>query len=303
MDAPRQTPIFALLLLLAAVIWGFAFVAQRAGMEHVGPFFFTGVRFALGTVTLLPLLIFERKRGATAGLQSLSAWDAVLGCSSAGLLLFFAVSLQQVGLVYTTAGKAGFITGLYVVIVPLLGLLRRQPAGATVWVGAVAAVAGLYLLSMTGALEIELGDALVLASAFGWAVHVHVVGWLARKVHPIVVAVSQFGICAILALTVALASETISLEGVLRAGVAIAYAGFLSVGVAYTLQVVGQRHVDPSRAGIILSLEAVFAVFGGWLILGETMTPRMLAGCGLMLAGMLLSQIRAGEPSAADRVP
>jgi drug/metabolite transporter (DMT)-like permease len=301
MDAPRQTPIPALLLLLAAVIWGFAFVAQRAGMEHVGPFFFTGARFALGTVTLLPLLIFERRRGATAGLQSLSAWATVLGCGSAGLLLFFSVSLQQVGLVYTTAGKAGFITGLYVVIVPLLGLLRGQPAGTTVWIGAVAAVIGLYLLSMTRALEIERGDALVLASAFGWAVHVHLVGWLARKLHPIVVAVSQFGVCTILALTVALACETITLQAVLRAGAAIAYAGFLSVGVAYTLQVVGQRHVDPSRAGIILSLEAVFAVLGGWLILSEAMTPRMLAGCGLMLAGMLLSQIRAGRPSPVDR--
>jgi drug/metabolite transporter (DMT)-like permease len=299
MDAPRQTPIPALLLLLAAVIWGFAFVAQRAGMEHVGPFFFTGARFALGTVTLLPLLIFERRRGATAGLQSLSAWATVLGCGSAGLLLFFSVSLQQVGLVYTTAGKAGFITGLYVVIVPLLGLLRGQPAGTTVWIGAVAAVIGLYLLTMTRALEIERGDALVLASAFGWALHVHLVGWLARKLHPIVVAVSQFGICAVLALLVTLASETVTLEGVRGAALAIAYAGFLSVGVAYTLQVVGQRHVDPSRAGIILSLEAVFAVLGGWLILSEAMTPRMLAGCGLMLAGMLLSQIRGGQPSVA----
>jgi len=299
MDSPTKTPIFSLLLLLAALIWGFAFVAQRAGMEHVGPFFFTGVRFALGTVVLLPLLLFERRRGATDGLQSLSVWHTALGCSAAGLLLFFSVSLQQVGLVYTTAGKAGFITGLYVVIVPLLGLLRRQPAGATVWIGALAALAGLYLLSMRGALEIELGDALVLASAFGWALHVHLVGWLARNVHPIVVAVTQFGICAILALLVTLATETVTLEGVRGAALAIAYAGFLSVGVAYTLQVVGQRHVDPSRAGIILSLEAVFAVLGGWLILSEAMTPRMLAGCGLMLAGMLLSQIRGGQPSVA----
>ena len=287
------------LLLLAAIIWGFAFVAQRAGMEHVGPFFFNGVRFALGTITLLPVLVIEHKRGAIARSQPVPMRSVVLGCGLAGLALFIAVSLQQIGMVYTTAGKAGFITGLYVVIVPLLGLLRKQRPGLNVWIGAVAAAAGLYLLSIRGATGIELGDALVLVSAFGWAVHVHLVGWLAGKANPIVVATLQFAICAILSLVVTGASEVTALEGALRAGVAIAYAGFLSVGVAYTLQVVGQRHVDPSRAGIILSLEAVFAVFGGWLILSEAMTPEMLAGCALMLAGMLLSQLRTGRRSTA----
>ena len=183
-------------------------------------------------------------------------------------------------------------SGLYVVIVPLLGLLRRDRVGAQVWIGAVAAAGGMYLLSGVDAAGIALGDALVLLGALGWAVHVHIVGWLAERVPPLVVAATQFTICGILSLIVAWATETVAWTSLLRAGWPIAYAGVLSTGVAYTLQVVGQRRIDPSRAGIILSLEAAFAVLGGWLVLGETLTPTGMIGCGLMLAGMLFSQLR-----------
>jgi len=216
----------------------------------------------------------------------------VWGTALAGLVLFAAASLQQVGVVYTTAGKAGFITGLYVVMVPILGLLRRQRAGLAVWGGALFAVGGLYLLSISGGFGLGLGDGLVLASAFGWAVHVHVIGWLAGRARPARVAAVQFAICAALSLIVGLIAERIVWAELLQARVPILYAGLLSTGVAYTLQVVGQRRIDPARAGIVLSLEGAFAVLGGWLILGETMGSRMLAGCGLMLVGMIASQIR-----------
>jgi drug/metabolite transporter (DMT)-like permease len=180
-------------------------------------------------------------------------------------------------------------------IVPLLGLRRGHRAGLWVWIGCVLAIGGLYLLSIHGSLAISLGDTLVLGSAFGWAIHVHVVGWLAERMSPVFVAAGQFAICAMLSLAVATAVEPIRLSAILDATWAIAYAGILSVGVAYTLQVVGQRRIDPARAGIILSLESVFAVIGGWLLLGEVLSVRGALGCSLMLAGMIVAQIRSRE--------
>ncbi len=278
-------------LLVASAIWGFAFVAQRAGMEHVGPFTFNGVRFLLGSAVLLPLLLLRRRRGNPPAPTSLKG--APWGMGLAGLVLFSSASLQQIGIVYTTAGKAGFITGLYVVIVPLLGLLRRQQVGLAVWIGAGLAAGGLYLLSATGGFAIGLGDGLVLAGAFGWAVHVHVIGWLAGRLRPLPVAAVQFAVCGALSLIVALFAETIRAADLALAAAPILYAGLLSTGVAYTLQVFGQRRIDPARAGILLSLEGAFAALGGWILLGEAMTARMLAGCGLMLIGMVASQARA----------
>ena len=300
MSEKTQRHVSVLQLTLASAIWGFAFVAQRAGMEHVGPFTFNGVRFLLGSAVLVPLLLTRgpRESAPEPGSRKRVVW----GLTLAGLVLFGAASLQQTGIVYTTAGKAGFITGLYVVIVPLLGLLRRQRTRPAVWVGAALAVGGLYLLSATSGFGIGLGDGLVLASAFGWAVHVHVIGWLARRVRPLRVAAVQFAVCGALSLIVAAFAEVVSLADLLRAGIPVLYAGLLSTGVAYTLQVVGQRRVDPARTGIILSLEGMFAVLGGWLLLGESMTARMLAGCGLMLVGMIASQVRTSRLAAAPYV-
>ena len=285
-------------MLLSAVIWGFAFVAQRAGMEFVGPFTFNGLRFALGGLVLVPVYVLLR-RNTTTPIQSTPSRHRWIAIGLAGLVLFVSANLQQIGLVHTTAGKAGFITGLYVVVVPLLGLLRRHRVSAFVWAGCGLAAAGMYLLSVVGAFSISVGDALVLGSAFGWAVHVHIVGWLAQRMHPIRVAILQFAICAVLSLGVAGFTETISMSKISQAGWMIAYAGVLSVGVAYTMQVVGQRRVDPARAGIILSLEAVFAVIGGWLLLGEVLSTRGMVGCALMLGGMMLAQVRAQTRSAS----
>ena len=209
----------------------------------------------------------------------------------AGLVLFAGASLQQVGIVYTTAGKAGFVTGLYVVIVPLLGLLWGQRTPGMTWAGAVLAAVGLYLLTVTDGFTLAEGDGLVLVGAFFWAAHVLLIGRLSgRYVEPVLLACLQFSVCAVLSLIVALATEPVTLQGLEAAALPILYGGLLSVGVAYTLQVVAQRDAPPAHAAIILSLETVFAVLAGWLWLNETLTERGLFGCGLMFAGMLLSQ-------------
>lgn len=292
MEHSRAHLVGALTLLLSAVIWGVAFVAQRAGMAFVGPFTFNGIRFALGALVLVPWILRLRSKKANPA-KGVPRYHVGIGIGLAGLVLFISANLQQIGLVYTTAGKAGFITGLYVVIVPLLGLFLGHRVSRLVWAGCVLAVGGMYLLSVTDALSLTLGDTLVLAGALGWAIHVHLVGWLALRVHPLKVAGLQFAICSVLSLVTAVFTERIQWQDILQAGWMIAYAGILSVGVAYTLQVVGQRHIDPARAGVILSLEAVFAVIGGWVLLGETLSTRGLLGCALMLSGMMLSQVRA----------
>jgi len=281
------------LLLTTAVIWGFAFVAQRVGMEYVGPFTFNGIRFGIGSLSLLPLVLMSREQPAATknilappGLKTI-----LLGGGALGLALFAGASLQQIGLVYTTAGKAGFITGLYVIIVPILGLFWRQQPRVGTWIGAVLATIGLYLLSVTEVFTIELGDLLVLVGAFFWAAHVLIIGWLSPRINPIKLAFSQYVACSILSLIAASGVETITFTSIVAAAIPILYGGLLSVGIAYTLQVIAQRDAHPAHAAILLSLEAVFAAIGGWLILGEIISARGLVGCGLMLSGMLLSQL------------
>ena len=277
----------AAILLLAALIWGFAFAAQRAGMAHVGPFAFSGIRFVLGCLVLLPVVVVQA-RG-----RSPRQLDGALLRRGLGLgaVLFAAVSLQQVGVVYTTAGKAGFITGLYVVLVPILGLAWHLRPDIGTWLGAGCAVAGLYLLSVREDLSMGGGDLLVLAGAGFWAVHMLLVGRLAQLMHWSYLALIQFGACAILSLVVAVVAEETTSADVVAAAVPILYAGVMSVGVGYTLQVIGQRRTPPAATAIILSLEVVFAALAGWLLLNEQLSARELAGCGLMLVAMLVSQL------------
>jgi drug/metabolite transporter (DMT)-like permease len=291
-----------LLLLLAAVIWGFAFVAQRVGMDHVGPFTYNGVRFILGALSLLPLLWIGRRSVAPVGP---GGWRPILGGGLlAGLLLFAGASLQQVGIVYTTAGKAGFITGLYVVIVPAISLFLGHRTPWSTWAGTALAVAGLYLLTLTDDLTLADGDGLVLLGAFFWAGHVLMIGWLSgRRIEPILLACLQFIVCAVLSLAVAVVSEPITLAGLWGGALPILYGGLLSVGVAYTLQVVAQRDAPPAHAAIILSLETVFAALGGWLLLNEILSGRGLIGCALMFAGMLLSQRGLGQAAPSPTEP
>jgi len=281
------------LLLLTASIWGLAFVAQRVGMDYVGPYTFNGVRFALGSLSLVPLLFWLQGRTSKPRRKDArAAWPAILrGGSVAGLFLFAGASLQQVGLVYTTAGNAGFITGLYVVIVPIMGLALQQRTHGGTWLGALLAAVGLYFLSITATLTIAWGDLLVLVGAFFWAAHVLIIGHLSPRMDALRLAITQFAVCSLLSLMVALAIETISWQSLWQAAVPILYGGLGSVGVAYTLQVVAQKDAHPAHAAIFLSMEAVFAALGGWWLLHEVLTVRALFGCGLMLAGMLVSQL------------
>ena len=290
-----------MLLLIAAILWGFAFVAQRAGMEHTGPFIFNGIRFALGGATLIPLLLVNRRRQTAHKPPPASARTVIIGGSLAGSVLFIGASLQQVGVIYTTAGKAGFITGLYVIIVPLMGLLWRQRSSVSAWAGAVLAAIGLYFLSVTEDFTISRGDLLVLVSAFFWAAHVHIIGRFSRKINPIKLALFQFSICSALSLITAAFVETIAIQGLKQAAIPILYGGLVSVGVAYTLQVAAQRHAHPTHAAIILSLETVFAVIGGRLILDEKLSRRSQIGCILMFAGMMVSQIKVASGGKAAR--
>jgi len=298
-----------LLLLLASAIWGFAFVAQRVGMRHVGPLTFNAVRFALGAVALAPLLRIRSGRFAVLNetprpSSGARAWTPLKAGLATGLLLFGGSTLQQIGVVYTTAGKAGFITSLYVVFVPLLGLFWGQRTGRWTWLGAVAAAAGLYLLSARGVWSIALGDGLVLLGAIFWAGHVLLVGHLVGCQPALRLAISQFAVCSVLSLFGALVFESMAWPAIRAAAVPILYAGLLSVAVAYTLQVIGQRHARPAPAAIILSFEAVFAAVGGWIILGETMSLRGLAGAALMLAGVVLAQMDGtGQEKGPGIVP
>ena len=281
------------LLLLTATIWGLAFVAQRVGMDYVGPYTFNGVRFALGSLSLVPLLFWLQVRESKQPPQgSTAGWPTILrGGSLAGLFLFAGASLQQVGLVYTTAGNAGFITGLYVVIVPIMGLALHQRTHGGTWLGALLAAVGLYFLSISETLTIAWGDLLVLVGAFFWAAHVLIIGRLSPHMDAVKLAITQFAVCSLLSLLTALAIETLSWQGLWQAAVPILYGGLGSVGVAYTLQVVAQKDAHPAHAAIFLSMEAVFAALGGWWLLHEVLTARAMFGCGLMLSGMLVSQL------------
>jgi drug/metabolite transporter (DMT)-like permease len=278
------------LLLLAAAIWGFGFVAQRMGMAHVGPLLFNGVRFLLGALVLVPILFLRRHQHSSRDSRT------ALGLLASGLVLTLAANLQQFGLVSTEAGKAGFITGLYVVFVPILGILRRQRIAWSMVVAVPLSVAGLYLLSIAGPLGMTSGDLWILLGALVWAVHVQLIGWLVERRDAIEIAAIQFSICGLASLLGSFFFERISVGGLVAASGAIAYSGVLSVGVAFTLQAMGQRRVDPSRAGVLLSLEAAFAILGGWMVLGESLSTRALVGCGLMLAAMVLAQARTKAP-------
>ena len=266
-----------LLLLLTAGIWGFAFTAQRAGMEHMGPLAFNGARFLLGALVLLP---FYRRR---------ISLPMLVPCVISGAVLFAGAFLQQWGMVYTSASKAGFITGLYLVFIPVIGSVFRERESAAAWAGFSLALFGLYLLSFTdGFKAVNPGDVLLILGALAWAFHVRLIGRFASSIHPGGLALGQFTVCAFLSVVGALVFGE-SFSGAGGAVIPLAYSGILSVGLAFTLQVFAQKRVRPSAAGAIMALEAVFAALGGWMILGESLSFVELAGCFLMLAGAFLA--------------
>lgn len=285
---PIRTLKADILLLITAAVWGFAFVAQRAGMEYVGPFTYNAVRFALGGFSLLPLLAFRQNQRISVGHPSK---PLLLAGMATGLALFLGSSFQQVGLQYTTAGNAGFITGLYVIIVPLIGLFFKERAGKGVWIGALLAVAGMYFLSVTDNLSIGMGDMLVLICAFFFAFHLRLVSRFSPLYNAIRLSIIQFFTTSVLSFLIAVFYEEILWQDIFDAAIPILYGGIFSAGVAYTLQIIAQKDAPGSHAAILLSMESVFAVIGGWWLLSETITLRVLLGAGLMLGGMLSAQL------------
>jgi len=288
-----------ILLLITAAIWGSAFVAQRVGMDYIGPFTYSGIRFLIGGLALIPIAMWikhwQAKQLAKGVVRNHEPKEGGAGLIRAslicGVVLFAGVTLQQVAMVYTTAGKGGFITSLYIVLVPIMGLAFKQRAGAGVWLGAFIALVGLYLLSIKSDFTLSYGDFLMLIGAFFWAAHVLVIGWVAPKYDPVVLSILQFLICGVLSMVGAVIYETIVWADVMLAMDSILYAALMSTGVAYTLQVVAQQNAKASHAAIILSSEAMFAVLAGWLILDEVLTVRGLWGCAFIMTGMLISQL------------
>ena len=276
------------LLLITAAIWGLGFVAQVLGMNFLEPFAFIGIRFLLGAASLLPLVVFFHHRK---WLPVSPAHTVVKGSLVLGVILFAAGSLQQVGIVYSNASNAGFITGLYMVIVPIIGLALKYRTGLNTWLGCVLAVVGLFLLSVKADFTMGYGDTLLLVGAVGWALHILAIDHYAPRAAPLLLSLGQFIVCGCLAMVVSVFIETTSWEQVRAATYVLIYAGVITVGVAYTLQVIAQERADPTHAAIILSLEAVFGALGGYMFLQEQLSGRELIGCVLMLMGMLVSQV------------
>lgn len=296
----------SLLLLLGAVIWGAAFAAQRAGMDHVGPFTFSGVRMLLAGIVMIPASMLSRRKAGpvTAEVQKKQRRGGLI----CGLLLFLATSLQQIGLVYTSAGKAGFITALYVVLVPVAGwvFLRKQP-GKMIWAGVGLAVIALYLLCVPAeGFQIEKGDALLLGCAVCFTGQILCVDYYAPQVDGLTLARDEFLITGALSMIIAVFTEEIRMDGILEAAFPIIYSGILSGAVGYSLQIIGQRDVNPTVASLVMCLEAVFAVLTGAIMLGERMTGREIAGCVLMFCAVILAQLSAafkGNRTQKERKP
>lgn len=282
-----------LILLITALIWGVAFVAQRIAIRYVGALTFGSLRFAIGAVSLLPLLIYLRKRprtDANTGTYEVSLKHTLPVGLLLGCVLFTASTLQQIGLYSTTAGKAGFITDLYIVFVPMIEVLFGHKLKKIIWICAAMSATGLYLISVTGSFTVSIGDVLILIGSVIWAVHILLVGKFSKQYNPIRLSFIQYIVTAVLSLIAALIFEKISLHALLQIIGPTIYMGIFSTGVAYTLQIIGQRHAKASHAAIILSMESVFSCIAGVLILHENMGVRGLIGCALMTVGMILTQ-------------
>lgn len=309
-----------MMLFLAALIWGVSFVAQKAGMEYIGPFTFNGIRFLIGALVLIPVILFidrmknkqsagmtrgmaesEPEKKETSGETEPKKDRKTLLTSSliCGTVLFVAALLQQFGMIHTTAGKAGFITALYIVLVPILGLFLGRKVRPMLWICVVLATAGLYLLSVKEGFSIGKGDLMVVLGAFGFASHILVIDHFSPKVDGVRLSCLQFLVAGLLSAIFAVIFEEINWANVIACWQPILYSAVLSCGVAYTLQIIAQRDTEPTVASLIFSLEAVFAVIAGILLLNEQISPRETLGCVIMFAAILLAQF----PPIFGRVP
>lgn len=278
---------YRILLVLTAAIWGFAFVAQIVGMDNVGPFTFNAARSFIGSLSLVPVLLLSKPEPSPEK-PNFPKW---LGILIAGIFLCGGTALQQFGLQYTTASKASFITATYLLMVPIFGLFLGHILRLNHVIGAVLAIVGVYCLTVKGDFDIGLGDGLVFLCAIFFTFHILYLDYAARRYPPIQIAAGQFLVCGLINLAVAIPLESIQLDAMLAAWWPILYVGIFSTGVAYTLQIVGQRHLPPTECGMILSLEMVFGGLSGWLVLGETMTAKELFGVVCMIIGVFWSQL------------
>ncbi len=292
----KTKPKSIILLFLTAIIWGFAFVAQKVGAQFVGAFTFNGIRFLLGTLSLFPVIMLFEKEEYNKEKFRKTLKAGLMG----GTVLFLASTLQQYGVEITnSAGKSGFITGLYTVFVPIAAFLfMKKKTGVLTWIGAVFAVGGLYLLCMTGEEKVGIGDLVLLIGTVFWTVHILVIDKFVAEISPLRFAQIQFAVCGILSIVCALILEDITFEAVRGALLPILYGGLMSVGVAYTCQILGQKDADPTFAAIVLSTESVFAAIGGVLLQNETMTVSAYIGCALIFVGIVLSQLKLKKKSA-----
>ncbi len=294
----------SLMLLLTATIWGVAFVAQRVGMDYVGPFTFSSVRCLLGGIVLLPVIaLIDRMKNRRAARENPGAdpsgsggiWGLnrtlLTGGVLCGIALCVAGNLQQVGIQYTTVGKAGFITAMYIVLVPVFGVFLKKRIGLRVWISVALSVAGLYLLCITESFSIGFGDFLMLLCAAAFAVQILIIDRFSPVVDGVRMACIQFFVCGILSGICMLIFEQPSWHAILQAWLPIGYAGVLSCGVAYTLQIVVQKEMDPTVASLIMSVESVVSLLAGWVLLGQRLSVRELFGCVLMFAAILLAQL------------
>ena len=289
-----------ILLFITAVIWGVAFVAQSAGMDYVGPYTFNAVRCLLGGIVLIPCVFFltrsakkEQKKDGTASKMPVMdrPKDLLIGGLICGFMMFVSTTLLQVGIADTTVAKAGFITALYIIIVPILGIFLKRKAGLKIWISVVIALVGLYLLCMKGSLSLSKGDFLILICSICFAIHIMVVDHFTEKVSGTKLSCIQFLFAGALSSVLMFLFEEPHWADIGAAWLPICYAGILSCGVAYTFQIIGQRGTDPTIASLILSLESVVSVLAGWILLGETLSPREILGCVLMFGAIILAQI------------
>lgn len=284
-------------LLITAFIWGVAFVAQSVGMDYVGPFTFTCVRSIIAGIVLLPCIYFMKvmhlvdepyrsrcdKKNST---KTLIRGGILCGC-----ILCTATCFQQIGIMYTSVGKTGFITAFYIILVPVIGLFFKKKTGPFIWIGVMLALVGLYLLCITGDFTVQLGDGLVFICALFYAVHIMCVDYFTGKVNGIKMSCIQFWVGAMISGILMFLFETPDFTQIMAAWQPILYAGVLSSGVAYTLQIIGQRDMNPTIAALIMSLESVIAVLAGWWILGQSLSARELIGCVIMFIAIILAQL------------
>lgn len=279
------------MLFLAAFIWGFAFAFQSQGMEHMGPMTFNGTRFLIGAVVLIPIVFLFKKPGEKSKVSKKDIKVTITGGIVCGLCLFVASSLQQFGIQYTSVGKAGFLTTLYIILVPIIGIFFKKKVSVFVWIGAILSVIGMYLLCVSETMSINKGDIFAFCCAIVFAFHILSVDYFAPKTNGIVLSCIQFLTSGICAMICAFIFEQPTLTDIVSGIGPLLYVGVMSSGVAYTLQILGQRNADPTIASLIMSLESAVSVLGGWLILHQKLTGKELLGCLLMFIAVIGVQV------------